>query len=247
MQGGKRSNNTSNRNLVIGAIGLITFGVGFYAWNNWVNKKKPRHLLLCGAPASGKGTQCEKLVDKYGYVHLSTGDILREAVKEGTVIGQQAKGYMDRGDLVPDHIVIGVVDEKMKSDETKKKGWILDGFPRTEEQAKALSAKGNNPDKIFVFDVPEKELYERVTGRRTDPVTGKIYHLKNRPPETEEIRARLVHRSDDHPDKLKNRLKGYNENIDFILKHYQGKTPIIRINAEKPPDVVFKEIEKELH
>jgi len=209
--------------------------------------KRAHGILLCGAPGSGKGTQCELLIEKYGYVHLSTGDILREAVKDGTELGTKAKGFMDRGELVPDELVIGIVDERIKKPAIKEKGWILDGFPRTEKQAKALSAVGSEPDKIILLDVPDEELYTRITGRRTDEKTGKIYHTKYNPPPNEEIAKRLIQRSDDTAEKLATRLKMYHNNIDFILAWYQGKTPIARIDGKRPSKDVFKEIDKEIN
>jgi len=242
----KKSNST--RNYAIGTLGLITaFGIGYYWWSTSQQKKRAKRLLLCGAPGSGKGTQCEKLVEKHGYVHLSTGDILRAAVADKTELGLKAKTFMDKGLLVPDELVIGVVNDKMKSPSVIEHGWILDGFPRTKEQAKALSESGMEPEKIFVLDVKDEVLFERVTGRRSDPITGKIYHLKNKPPENEEVKKRLVQRSDDTAEKLGTRLKGYHENIDFILEWYRGKSPVVRLDGEKPADVVYKEIEKEIH
>ncbi len=133
---------------------------------------KVRRLIISGAPASGKGTQCEKIIEEFKTPHLSTGDMLRAAVKAGSPLGKEAKAYMDAGKLVPDSLVINLVKEKLASPECVNGGWLLDGFPRTGEQAKALQQANINPDKVILLDVPDSALIERVTGRRTDPVTG---------------------------------------------------------------------------
>ena len=157
--------------------------------------KSPLDVVICGAPASGKGTQCEMIKSEFGLVHLSTGDILRAAVQEGTDLGKTAKGFMDAGQLVPDELIIDVICARLKQEDCQTQGWLLDGFPRTKAQADALTKAGMVPDCFLMLDVPEEVLVERVTGRRTDPVTGKIYHMTFKPPETPEISARLVQRS----------------------------------------------------
>ena len=157
--------------------------------------KSPLDVVICGAPASGKGTQCEMIKSEFGLVHLSTGDILRAAVQEGTPLGKTAKGYMDSGQLVPDELIIDVICARLKQEDCQTQGWLLDGFPRTKTQADALTKAGMVPDCFLMLDVPEEILVERVTGRRTDPVTGKIYHMTFKPPETPEIAARVVQRS----------------------------------------------------
>ena len=133
---------------------------------------KVHRLIISGAPASGKGTQCEKIIEEFKVPHLSTGDMLRAAVKAGSPLGKEAKAYMDAGKLVPDSLVINLVKEKLASPECVNGGWLLDGFPRTGEQAKALQQANINPDKVILLDVPDSALIERVTGRRSDPVTG---------------------------------------------------------------------------
>ena len=133
---------------------------------------KTHRLIISGAPASGKGTQCEKIIEEFKVPHLSTGDMLRAAVKAGSPLGKEAKAYMDGGKLVPDSLVINLVKEKLATPECVNGGWLLDGFPRTAEQAKALQQANINPDKVILLDVPDSALIERVTGRRTDPVTG---------------------------------------------------------------------------
>eukprot|EP00599_Poterioochromonas_sp_BG-1_P006478 CAMPEP_0173148214 /NCGR_PEP_ID=MMETSP1105-20130129/9577_1 /TAXON_ID=2985 /ORGANISM="Ochromonas sp., Strain BG-1" /LENGTH=354 /DNA_ID=CAMNT_0014062807 /DNA_START=810 /DNA_END=1875 /DNA_ORIENTATION=+ len=189
--------------------------------------KKPLGIIIAGAPASGKGTQCEVIKEKYGVVHLSTGDILRAAVKEGTELGLKAKAFMDAGKLVPDELIIGVVSERLNQEDCQCQGWLLDGFPRTKSQADALIAAGKNPDCFILLDVPEEVLVERVTGRRTDPVTGKIYHMKFSPPENEEIAKRLVQRSDDTEEKIKIRYREFQSHINAIRSSYEDKLVVV--------------------
>ena len=177
-------------------------------------------LIIAGAPASGKGTQCEVIKERYGVVHLSTGDMLREAAKAGTEVGLKAKEFMNEGKLVSDEIIIGVVKERLAQADCMQKGWLLDGFPRTRAQADALAASGVQAD-IFVFlDVPDEILVERVVGRRTDPETGKIYHMTFSPPENDEVAARLTQRDDDTEEKVKVRLEGFHSNIAAIIDCY---------------------------
>jgi adenylate kinase len=180
-------------------------------------------IIIAGAPAAGKGTQCELIKERYGVIHLSTGDILRAAVNTGTDLGVKAKEYMDGGKLVPDELITGVVVDRLSQEDCQTKGWLLDGFPRTKAQADALTEAGMIPDCLVLLDVPEKVLVERVTGRRTDPVTGKIYHMKFNPPESEEVASRLVQRSDDTEEKIVIRYKDYQANIDAIKSSYNDK------------------------
>jgi len=181
----------------------------------------PLKIIIAGAPASGKGTQCEVITSKFGVVHLSTGDILRAAVKAGTAVGLKAKSFMDAGKLVPDEVIIDVVVERLKEDDCATRGWLLDGFPRTQSQADALIAAGMIPDCFILLNVPEEVLVERVTGRRTDPVTGKIYHMKFSPPENAEVAARLVQRSDDTAEKIVVRYKEFQSHIDEVESRFQ--------------------------
>jgi adenylate kinase len=148
-------------------------------------------IIIAGAPGGGKGTQCEFIARTYGVVHISTGDILREQVKNGTALGKEAKEYMSKGALVPDHVVIGMVKAKLSEPEVKAKGWLLDGFPRTAAQAKAMADIGIKADAFVQLEVPDSVLVERICLRRTDPVTGKIYHLKFNPPPADVV-SRLV-------------------------------------------------------
>ena len=134
----------------------------------------PLRVVITGAPASGKGTQCERIIERYGLVHLSTGDMLRAAVKAGTAVGMQAKEKMQNGELVPDGLVIAIVLERLQEADCVERGWLLDGFPRTASQADALRAAGQIPSHVCSLEVPDAVLVERVSSRRLDPETGKI-------------------------------------------------------------------------
>jgi len=215
--------------------------------SNLPDVKKPsveaacKAVIFCGAPGSGKGTQCEKLVTEFGFHHLSTGDLLRDAVKAQTDLGKQANAYMEKGELVPDPLVIGLVQEQMQKPEFKNKGWILDGFPRTKAQAEALTTAGVVPDKILFLDVPDSVLVERICGRRSDPDTGAIYHVKFNPPPAE-IAGRCVTRPDDTEEKLKTRLNAYNLNNKTILEYYEGKVTVEKIDGTQLPAEVYSTV-----
>lgn len=212
----------------------------YMSMNSAINIKPSPKIIIAGAPAAGKGTQCEVITSNFGVVHLSTGDILRSAVKQGTDLGLKAKSYMDAGQLVPDELIISVVCERLKQDDCLRNGWLLDGFPRTRAQAEALAANDLIPDSFLLLDVPEDVLVDRVSGRRTDPVTGKIYHLTTSPPESEEIAARLVQRSDDTAEKIIIRYREFKSHIDSVRSFYESKT--IRIDGTLTRDVVSSEV-----
>jgi adenylate kinase len=201
----------------------------------------PPKIIICGAPASGKGTQCELLKETYGVVHLSTGDMLRAAVADKTEVGMEAKGFMERGELVPDEVIIGIVKDRLAESDCKENGWLLDGFPRTEAQAKALESAGITPNKVLFLNVPDEMLIERVVGRRTDPETGKIYHMTFSPPESEEIAARLTQRSDDTEEKVKVRLEAFHEHMTSVEKCYSDL--ISYTDGTKAKDEVFASLQ----
>jgi adenylate kinase family enzyme len=142
-------------------------------------------------------------VQRYGVVHISTGDILRAEVKAGSELGLRAKEFMDAGKLVPDDLIISMVVARLRQQDVRERGFLLDGFPRTGEQAKALMEAGLGADAFVLLEVPDEVLVERVEGRRSDPQSGKIYHLKFNPPENAEVAARLVQRSDDTREKVR--------------------------------------------
>jgi len=179
-------------------------------------------IIIAGAPASGKGTQCEFITKQFGVVHISTGDALREQVREGTELGKMAEGYMSKGELVPDSVIIGIVKARLAKPDCRSKGWLLDGFPRTKGQAEAMVRAGIAADKCIFLQVPDSVLIERCEGRRTDPETGKIYHLKfNPPPDDAEVKKRLVHRSDDTKQAMVKRLEQYHKNVGSIRDYYK--------------------------
>ncbi|GMH18989.1 hypothetical protein Nepgr_020830 [Nepenthes gracilis] len=200
----------------------------------------PLKVMVSGAPASGKGTQCEMIVRKFGLVHISTGDLLRAEVAAGTEIGNKAKEYMNTGCLVPDEIVTAMVTARLSMEDVKERGWLLDGYPRTSAQAQSLEAIGVKPDVYIVLEVPDEILIDRCVSRRLDPLTGKIYHLKSSPPETEEINARLITRPDDTAEKVKSRLEIYKRNAEAALSAYMRV--LKKIDGNCPKEVVFEEI-----
>jgi adenylate kinase len=202
-------------------------------------------ILIAGPPAGGKGTQCETIVTTYGVVHISTGDLLRAEVKKGSEIGKKADDCMKNGRLVPDEIIIQMVKNRLKEKDCQEKGWLLDGFPRTKEQAVALQQAGVIPQVMVLLDVPDDVLIERVEGRRTDPVTGKVYHLKfNPPPADEALLKRLEQRKDDTREALKPRLEGYHANLGAILDCY---THIVqRVDGNRDKDATFKDVQRSI-
>lgn len=203
---------------------------------------QPLKVIICGAPASGKGTQCEEIVRKYGLTHISAGDLLREEVAANSEYGLRVKEYMDTGSLVPDDIVIKIVKERLSRPDAQTNGWLLDGYPRSASQAEALEAAGIRPELFILLEVPDELLVGRVVGRRLDPVTGKIYHLQYAPPESEEVAARLTKRSDDSEDKVVRRLETHKANVDAVVSTY---APIIRkVDGNKPKEAVFADIDK---
>ncbi|KAG6737840.1 hypothetical protein POTOM_059371 [Populus tomentosa] len=183
-------------------------------------KADPLKIMISGAPASGKGTQCELITKKYRLVHIAAGDLLRAEIASGSENGKRAKEYMEKGQLVPNEIVVMMVKERLLLPDSQENGWLLDGYPRSLLQATTLKEFGFQADLFILLEVRvlvaagmlyylvashylvnEEILVERVVGRRLDPVTGKIYHLKYSPPETEEIAARLTQRFDDTEEK----------------------------------------------
>ena len=192
-------------------------------------------LILLGAPASGKGTQAAVLTEKFGVPKISTGDMLRAALKDGTPLGKEAATYMNAGKLVPDSVVIGLVEERLKQPDAKP-GFILDGFPRTVPQAEALDALlkrlGTPLEHVVQIDVPKDLLMERATLRRTDKRTGQIYHLKYSPPPPD---AELEHRPDDHEDKVRTRLDVYDAQTAALLPHYEKLGVLRRVYGVGSP------------
>ena len=175
----------------------------------------PLKLILTGAPASGKGTQAERIIERYGVVHLSTGDILRANAKAATPLGVQVEEFMSAGELVPDELVISLVVARLGESDCAAAGWMLDGFPRTAGQAASLRAAGMEPDVTLCLDVPDDVLVDRVCTRRLDPVTGQIYNVRSLPAD-EEVVSRLTQRPDDTEPVARKRLATYYSNVESL-------------------------------
>ncbi|GAB4813819.1 hypothetical protein N2152v2_000865 [Parachlorella kessleri] len=201
---------------------------------------QPLKVMIAGAPAAGKGTQCAKIVEKYDLVHISVGDLLRAEVAAQTPSGKKAKAFMDAGDLVPNEVVVEMVKGVLAGQDVQQRGWLLDGYPRSGEQAEAIEKEGIRPDVFLLIDVPDELLVDRVVGRRSDPVTGEIYHLTFKPPPAD-VLPRLIQRSDDTEDKVRNRLRTYHANVDAVVGYY--KDCLVEINGNETMDHVFAAIE----
>ena len=201
-------------------------------------------IVLLGPPGSGKGTQGEMLGEKLGYTRLSTGDMLREAVRNGTELGMKAKGYMDSGALVPNDLIIDLMKEKIAAAEG---GVILDGFPRTVEQADALGQQVD-VDLALNLDVPDEELVRRLTMRRSCPDCNAVYHLTNHPPKTEGVcdkcGGKLYQRDDDKDETVKNRLRVYRENTMPLIDYYGRKDVLVTIPGVGSIDDIFGQVQK---
>jgi adenylate kinase len=184
-------------------------------------------LVLFGAPGSGKGTQCDKLKKNFGVKHISSGDVLRDHVKRGTEIGLKAKSFMDAGALVPDEVILSLLEAEVKE---ATNGWLIDGMPRTRVQAEAMSKMGLEPECFITLEVSDDVLEERIVHRRMDPETGDIYHLKFKPP-PKEIVSRLTQRSDDTAEKLRARLVAYHDNLDNVKGFYKQKGTLVELDG----------------
>jgi adenylate kinase len=202
-----------------------------------------------GLPGAGKGTQAEKINVKYNIPHISTGDMFRLAIKEGTELGNKAKEYMDQGNLVPDEVTIGIVRERLAKDDCSN-GFLLDGFPRTIAQAEALQElladMNETIDYVIHVDVPEEKLVERLTGRRICPTCGATYHVKYNPPKVEgkcdHDGSELIQRDDDKADTVKNRLAVNIEQTKPLLDFYEDKGYLVSVNGDQEIDQVFEDI-----
>lgn len=207
------------------------------------------NLILVGPPGSGKGTQAKMLVDKYGIPQISTGDILREAVKEGSPLGKKAKTLMDKGSLVPDEVVIGIIEERLNKPDCAG-GFILDGFPRTVAQAEALGdileKMGLEIDHLINIEVDDEELLKRLAGRRTCKKCGRGYHIFFDPPKSEDVcnecDGELYQRDDDKEDTIKSRLKVYHGQTAPVIEYYQRKNLSRSINGIGKMEEVLKRI-----
>lgn len=207
------------------------------------------NLILLGPPGAGKGTQAERLQEDFHLPYVATGDILREAVREGTELGRKAKEYMDAGDLVPDDLVIAVVLERIASDEARD-GFLLDGFPRNREQGEALDRAidrlGRRLTAALLVEVPDEEVVRRLSGRRVSVKSGRVYHVEFDPPKHEgrcDVEgSRLVQRDDDKPETVRHRLAVYHENTKPLIAYYERQGILRRFDGGRPPTEVHDHI-----
>jgi adenylate kinase len=202
-----------------------------------------------GLPGAGKGTQASEIVKKFPIPHISTGDMFRKAIKDETDLGKEAKSYMDRGELVPDEVTVGIVKERISEDDAKK-GFLLDGFPRTIDQAESLSQIMSELDReidaVINIEVPEEELMNRLTGRRICEKCGTTYHLVFNPPKVDGIcdidGGKLYQREDDNPETVSNRLSVNVKQSKPILEYYNNKGVLKNIDGSKDIDEVTKDV-----
>lgn len=209
--------------------------------------------ILLGPPGAGKGTQAVKIVEKYNIPHISTGDIFRENIKNQTELGKRAKAYMDRGELVPDELVVEIATDRLTKDDCKN-GFLLDGFPRTIFQAEKLDEfliqRGEKIDKVINIDVEKDALVKRITGRRVCKSCGASYHVVNIPPKKDGIcdlcSGELIQRADDTEETVLNRIDVYNKQTKPLVDYYDKAGVIINIDGNKDLDDVLADIIKGL-
>lgn len=212
--------------------------------------KTDTKLMMLGPAGAGKGTQAQRLADALGVPQISTGDMLRAARRNGTALGVEAGGYMDRGELVPDEVVVGIVAEALKSDEVAG-GFILDGFPRTLEQARALADMGVALDRVLNLEVPEETLRERLGGRRSCKSCGAVYHVVFAPPAVEDTCDKCGHvglfqRPDDQPEAISARFASYKVQTQPLVDFYSARGNLVNIAGEGTTDEVYARIQAAL-
>jgi|SRR5690625_302589 len=211
------------------------------------------NIVLIGLPGAGKGTQAEKIKETYNIPHISTGDMFRLAIKNETELGIQAKQYMDQGELVPDEVTIGIVQERLMADDCQK-GFLLDGFPRTIPQAEALDQILAEADKTIDYAlyvrVPEEKLVERLTGCRICKQCGATYHVIFNPPKEENIcdhdGSQLIQRDDDQESTVKNRLAVNIKQTNLLLDYFKQQGSLVTVDGDQAIDQVFSDIQKQL-
>jgi len=209
------------------------------------------NIVLMGLPGAGKGTQAERIVDEFQIPHISTGDMFRSAIKEGTPLGLEAKSYMDKGLLVPDEVVIGIVRDRLGNDDCKN-GFLIDGFPRTVEQAKALDEMlvdlGKKIDDVIYIEVDQNQLLSRLTGRRICRSCGATYHLIYNPPKQDGVcdkcGGELYQRDDDREETVATRLEVNLSQTQPLLQYYKIKNVLRSIDGNQNIDRVFQSIEQ---
>jgi adenylate kinase len=208
-------------------------------------------IIMLGAPGAGKGTQAKQIAAKYSIPHISTGDIFRANIKNGTELGKKAKAFMDAGKLVPDELTVELLLDRVKADDCAK-GYILDGFPRTIPQAEVLTdtlAKtGEKIDYAINVDVPDSNIVKRMSGRRSCPKCGASYHIEFIPPKKEGVcdncGSDLIQRADDNPETVQNRLTVYHEQTQPLIDFYEKKGALRTVDGTKEMKEVFQEITK---
>jgi adenylate kinase len=207
-------------------------------------------IILLGAPGAGKGTQAQFLMNTFGIPQISTGDMLRSAIKSGSELGKKAKQVMDAGQLVSDDIIIELVKERIAEPDCQN-GFLLDGFPRTIPQADAMRDNGIEIDYVLEFDVPDEVIVERMSGRRVHPGSGRVYHIEHNPPKEEgkddETGEELVIRPDDQEQTVRKRLSVYHEQTEPLVEYYQklseeGKTKYYKIDGTQPVEKVSDQL-----
>ncbi|UCC99318.1 MAG: adenylate kinase [Phycisphaerales bacterium] len=209
-------------------------------------------LVLLGAPGAGKGTQCKSIVDRYNLLHLSSGDILRRERAAGTELGKKAQQYMDSGGLVPDEIIIEMMAEAIKK--APRAGFILDGFPRTVNQAaaldNALEADGREIDAVLNLQIDDQVVAGRMTGRRSCPTCGAVYHIENLKPKRAGLcdhdGTELVQRPDDSPEVVANRLETYHQQTEPLVDYYKNNGTVYDFDADRDPEDVRASIFEKL-
>ena len=198
-------------------------------------------LMMLGPPGAGKGTQAQRLATELSIPQISTGDMLREARRKGTEMGQKAAEFMNAGKLVPDNVVIGIVNERLDEDDAFA-GFILDGFPRTVAQAEALESMGVELDAVLNIKVSDEEVIKRLSGRRSCPKDGAVYHVEFSPPADEGVcdkcGAELIQRSDDQPEAIAERLEQYWEKTQPLIDFYDDRGSLQNIEGAQPPSDV---------
>ena len=206
-------------------------------------------IIMLGAPGAGKGTQADKICAKYNIPHISTGDIFRANIKNNTELGQKAKSYMDKGELVPDELVVDLVVDRLKADDCTN-GYVLDGFPRTIPQAEALDAAlaaiNDKVDYAINVEVPDENIINRMSGRRACVACGATYHIVHIPTKVEGVcdkcGAELILRDDDKPETVKNRLNVYHEQTQPLIDYYTAKNVLHEVDGTKAMEDVFSSI-----
>jgi adenylate kinase len=201
-------------------------------------------IVLLGAPGAGKGTHCKRIVDRYGVLHLSSGDILRRERAEGTDLGKKAQSYMDAGTLVPDDLIVKMMSNAVRA--AGEKGYVLDGFPRTVNQAetldRSLSANGSGVDVVINLTVSDNVVVDRITGRRSCPKCGTVYHVRNMPPKKPDVcdkdGTKLVQRPDDTVEVVKNRLATYYQQTKPVVDYYRARRTVHDVDADGDADRV---------